>query len=138
MKKGVLIFIKNPYTGDVKSRLSKSLDKDIIIGLYEKFVIDLIKMLKTLKLPILICYYPQKDLEFFQKWLGLDNQYFPQIGKKAPNSERFRRYQMISVQQELKAGQSAAPAAQVSAAAGTAARLGMECMQVFISSHPRR
>jgi rSAM/selenodomain-associated transferase 1 len=77
---GVLVFIKNPFIGDVKSRLSKGFDRNLTPVLYQKFVEDILNMLKRVKLPILICYHPPDNKKEFQKWLGNDYQYLPQLG----------------------------------------------------------
>jgi len=80
VKTGVLIFIKYPFIGRVKSRLSLKFGKNFTIALYQKFVEDLLEMLKRTKYTILICYYPPENLIDFKSWLGNDYEFIPQKG----------------------------------------------------------
>ena len=80
VKTGVLIFIKYPFIGGVKSRLSLKFGKNFTIALYQKFVEDLLEMLKRTKFPVLICYYPPKNLIDFKNWLGNNYEFIPQNG----------------------------------------------------------
>lgn len=80
-KNGVLLFIKYPKIGSVKSRLSSQIDKTLVVSLYKCFVKDILDMLKDLNYDILICYYPNEKLRYFKRWIGEKYQYISQNGK---------------------------------------------------------
>jgi rSAM/selenodomain-associated transferase 1 len=80
-KNGVLVFIKSPETGKVKSRLSTSIDKETVIKIYKLFVKDILQKLEKIPYDIIICYHPKKAIDEIKKWLGPDYLYIPQAGK---------------------------------------------------------
>lgn len=79
-KTGVLIFIKYPFFGEVKSRLSINFGKNLTVTLYQKFVQDSLEMLKRTNYSVIICYYPQDRIIEFKKWLGNKFEFIPQEG----------------------------------------------------------
>ena len=79
-KNGVLIFIKYPFLGDVKSRLSIKFGENLTVTLYKKFVQDLLEMLKKTNYPVLICFFPPDRILEFKKWLGNNYEFIPQVG----------------------------------------------------------
>ena len=80
-KNGVLVFIKSPETGKIKSRLSTSIDKEIVKSIYKLFVQDLLKNLEKLQYEKIICYHPKNASDEIKKWLGTDYIYLPQTGR---------------------------------------------------------
>jgi len=77
----VLLFVKVPEKGKIKSRLSKELGEDTTLSLYENFVLDLLDMLKKQGRCFKICFYPADALENVQYWLGKEYSCMPQQGK---------------------------------------------------------
>ena len=80
-KNGILLFVKYPKTGYVKSRLSTHIDKKFVVTLYKSFVEDTIDNLKDLDCDILVCFYPPEKREYFKNWIGSSYQYLPQDGE---------------------------------------------------------
>jgi rSAM/selenodomain-associated transferase 1 len=79
-KNGILIFVKYPKKGMVKSRLSDIIDEKLVVDLYRNFVEDLLDMLNKTDYSVIICYHPKDAIKDFKKWLGEEYQYIPQIG----------------------------------------------------------
>ncbi len=76
----VILFVKLPERGKVKSRLSRDMDWDFVLHLYECMVQDTVTMLKRSRTPFLICFDPPGALERMQDWLGREYSYSPQTG----------------------------------------------------------
>ncbi len=76
----VILFVKLPERGKVKSRLSRDMDWDFVLHLYDCMVQDMITMLKRSGVPFLICYDPPGALEQMERWLGREYSYSPQTG----------------------------------------------------------
>lgn len=76
----VILFVKFPEPGKVKSRLAQEMDGDVVQRLYECMVLDAIDMLKQAKTPFRICFDPPEAQERMQQWLGQAYSYMPQIG----------------------------------------------------------
>jgi uncharacterized protein len=77
----ILLFVKYPKKGDVKHRLSKTLDPELVVELYRAFVLDTLATLHKIQLPVLLCFWPGNSEEKFQSWLGSSYHYHPQEGK---------------------------------------------------------
>ena len=80
-KRCILLFVKLPEKGRIKSRLSKDLGEDTVLQLYKRFVLDLIETLKRGKYLFKICFYPPDSKEKMSNWLGKSHSYMPQDGK---------------------------------------------------------
>ena len=80
-KKCILLFVKYPEWGMVKSRLLKDLTEDVVLSLYKNFVLDLLDTLKKGRYRFEICFYPPESKEKMLNWLGKDYVYMPQKGK---------------------------------------------------------
>jgi len=80
-KKCILVFLKNPERGKVKSRLAGDLDRDLARSLYKNFVLDLLDTLKKGGHSFRICFYPPDAGEKLSDWLGKGYSYLPQNGK---------------------------------------------------------
>jgi len=77
----LLLFLKYPERGKVKSRLAKDLNKDITLLLYKNFVLDLLDTLKKKNFSLRICFYPPDSKGKVKEWLGNSYLYMPQKGK---------------------------------------------------------
>lgn len=80
-KECVLLFVKSPEKGMVKSRLAKDIDEDIVLSLYRLFVLDLLKTLGETGYPLKICFFPPDAFGKVSAWLGKGYAYMPQDGK---------------------------------------------------------
>lgn len=77
----ILLFIKYPEPGKVKSRLARDLGEDITVELYKNFVLDILSSMREIEADLKICYYPPDREERFAEWLGGDHNYIPQDGE---------------------------------------------------------
>jgi rSAM/selenodomain-associated transferase 1 len=77
----VLLFVRNPEKGVIKSRLARDLGEDAVVSLYKDFVFDVLKTLKRGGYSLEICYYPPDAERQVSQWLGKDFSYMPQEGK---------------------------------------------------------
>ncbi len=76
----VILFVKLPEKGKVKSRLARDMDEDFVLRLYESMALDTIDMLKKGKAPFRICFFPPGALGRVKAWLGQEYSYMPQTG----------------------------------------------------------
>lgn len=76
----VLLFIKAPVKGRVKSRLAAAIGDDAALELYKNFVSDVVEMLKDTGHSFRICFYPASAGASVSRWLGHGHQYMPQDG----------------------------------------------------------
>ncbi len=79
--RSLLVFVRVPEKGKVKSRLAKRIDEQMVIELYECFVLDIIETLKKGGAEFRICFYPASSGEKIVRWLGKDHLYMPQEGE---------------------------------------------------------
>jgi rSAM/selenodomain-associated transferase 1 len=90
IKNGVILFIKSPEIGKVKSRLSASIDKKTVVKIYKLFVQDILKKLEEIPYEKIICYSPKNANHDIKKWLGSNYIYIPQngsnLGERLKNS----------------------------------------------------
>jgi hypothetical protein len=77
----VLLFIKAPEKGKVKTRLSTHLNDEITLNLYRCFVADVTESLKMAKYTLVIAFYPVKLKNKVISWLGAEYSYTPQVGR---------------------------------------------------------
>lgn len=80
MKTCFLLFVKYPEKGKVKVRLTHNLQEDVVVELYRNFILDILSMLDRLGLLFIVYFDPPDALQKFQMWLGVQIDYFPQIG----------------------------------------------------------
>jgi len=76
----VLLFIKYPEPGRVKTRFASEAGKDAALELYRLLVDRLMKMLTGGHFPVRICYAPATASDEIAAWLGRDHCYQPQLG----------------------------------------------------------
>ena len=80
-KNCVLLFVKYPANGRVKTRLADQIGQDTATGLYRNFVTDILATLKSLDVNFKIVFDPPDSKEQFQQWLGKEYSYIPQAGQ---------------------------------------------------------
>lgn len=66
----VLLFVRAPELGRVKTRLEKEMDGVTVLALYRCFVEDIIKTLTTGGCDITVCFTPSHKESAMRKWLG--------------------------------------------------------------------
>lgn len=76
----VLLLVKYPTEGQVKSRLTRQLPGNLVVALYRNFVIDILSMLTRSDIPFLILFHPSDARTHFERWLGTHYEYVPQRG----------------------------------------------------------
>lgn len=76
----ILLFIKAPCKGRVKSRLAAVLGQDAALDLYRNFVLDILASIETIGVPCRICYHPPDSGETVRNWLGDRFRYMAQEG----------------------------------------------------------
>lgn len=90
--KCVLLFVKSPRCGWVKTRLAGQLGAEFAAEVYKHFVIDTLEMLGNLSCDLRIFFDPLRDEEKFKRWLGSMYSYVPQqggnLGQKMENAFR--------------------------------------------------
>lgn len=76
----ILLFVKAPQLGRVKSRLAASIGEWHATQVYRQFGHDLMTMLRSLPAVLRIYYSPTTELTLVQEWLGQEHTYYPQVG----------------------------------------------------------
>jgi rSAM/selenodomain-associated transferase 1 len=76
----ILLFIKNPVRGQVKTRLAAVLGDYTAIELYQNFVLDILDMTEQTGHPCTIFYSPPDAGDAVADWLGDLRDYLPQEG----------------------------------------------------------
>jgi len=76
----VLLLIKYPEEGYVKSRLEKHICGKIVVEIYRNFILDILTMLNSSKIPFIILFSPMDALKKFESFLGTKYEYVPQKG----------------------------------------------------------
>ncbi|MEI7636979.1 MAG: TIGR04282 family arsenosugar biosynthesis glycosyltransferase [Syntrophus sp. (in: bacteria)] len=86
----LIMFVKYPEKGKVKSRLSQYLDEDMVVRLYHGFIEDLLARLSGGDYQFRIAYHPRKRKNDFSKDFGTTFSYLSQtgadLGKKMHNA----------------------------------------------------
>lgn len=80
-KNCILFFVKYPAPGKVKTRLAKELGSATAVELYRNFTLDILDTLQNLNINFKIVFDPPDTRILFQKWLGKNYSYAPQIGQ---------------------------------------------------------
>ena len=76
----ILMFVKSPTAGQVKTRLAAEIGEGAAVGLYRCFVEDLISTVGTLDVGLRLCFHPPETKSLFLQWLGEQHGYIPQTG----------------------------------------------------------
>ncbi len=77
----ILIFLKIPEPGAVKTRLGQSIGAEKAASLYRCFTEDILETIDSLGVPNILCFSPVDGLSKLQHWLGTHRTYLPQEGK---------------------------------------------------------
>ena len=77
----LLLFVKDPVPGTVKSRLGRVIGYEQAASLYRCFARDLLSSTESLGLDQLIFFAPAEAQTSVREWLGEHHQYFPQVGE---------------------------------------------------------
>lgn len=80
IKPCILVFIKAPSPGQVKTRLGKFIGNREAAQLYQYFVEDILTTIDALGVDSLIFFTPTDSLSMLQSWLGFHRTYIPQQG----------------------------------------------------------
>ena len=78
--KYVMLFVKFPASGQVKSRLGAELGQETAARLYDKFVRDELEMLEETQADVITCFDPAIDEERYVEWLGAEFEFAAQQG----------------------------------------------------------
>ncbi len=77
----VIVFVKNPIPGEVKTRLTPHLSPEQAASLYQAFLVDWCNALSTISTAhCVIAYTPPEGLDALQTLIGKDSVYIPQMG----------------------------------------------------------
>jgi len=79
-KRCVILFVKLPEKGRVKSRLAQRMNEDLVLRFYENMVLDTIDMLTRGRFPFRVCFTPPDAGDRILEWLGQGYRAFPQNG----------------------------------------------------------
>jgi rSAM/selenodomain-associated transferase 1 len=86
----VLLFVKYPAPGKVKTRLAKKLGAERAAQVYRNFVLDILDTLQRLDVKLRIFFEPADALDGLRQWLGEDYSYIVQsggnLGKRMKNA----------------------------------------------------
>ncbi|HWR72792.1 MAG TPA: TIGR04282 family arsenosugar biosynthesis glycosyltransferase, partial [Nitrospirota bacterium] len=80
MSSPILLFIKAPVKGRVKSRLASVLGEDAALELYRSFTLDILDTIDKTGHPCTIFFYPPDSGEAVTAWLGPGRTCLPQEG----------------------------------------------------------
>lgn len=80
INKNILLFVKYPEKGCVKTRLAKGIGDIAAVTLYKYFVEDILSSLQSINARIWICYYPESAGDDMAVWLGSSYFYVLQKG----------------------------------------------------------
>ncbi len=81
IQRRVLLFIRAPELGKVKTRLEKKMDVATVLRLYRCFVQDIMKTLTIGGHDMLVFFTPPRKKSAVQAWLGDTVPIQPQTGK---------------------------------------------------------
>ena len=77
----VIVFVKNPVPGQVKTRLIPYLSPEQAASLYQAFLVDWCNALSTISTAHrVVAYTPPEGLDALQTLIGEDPVYIPQVG----------------------------------------------------------
>lgn len=78
--KCILLFLRAPEKGHVKTRLAASLGDDVTLKLYRSFVPDMLEMLTRTTYPVILYGHPRDKISEIKAWLGGKMPCRPQTG----------------------------------------------------------
>jgi len=74
----IILFMKVPKPGFVKTRLAKDIGNEKACYIYRQLVEKTVQTIIQTSIDFEIHYTPKNDLMFLESWLGIDLIYFPQ------------------------------------------------------------
>ena len=80
-KETVLVFLRAPEKGRVKTRLAGKLGETKALALYKKFVQRTLVAVETSGLDHTICFFPASKRVLVENWLGMNHIFMPQKGQ---------------------------------------------------------
>ncbi len=80
LKKCILLFLRAPEKGRVKTRLAAHLGDEAVLALYRSFVLDILGMLSRTGYPVILFGHPANKIDDIVSWLGPDLPCRPQTG----------------------------------------------------------
>jgi hypothetical protein len=85
----LIVFVKYPQPGQVKSRLANDFDSDFAALLYKAFVLDILECAMKGNWQLQVFFYPPEKETEIKKMFGNDHEYRPQRG--ADLGERMKK-----------------------------------------------
>ena len=79
-KSVLLVFLRAPEKGRVKTRLAREIGDKKTLALYEKFVQKTLMAVEKSGMEYRICFFPADKKALVEDWLGPGHVYMPQIG----------------------------------------------------------
>jgi rSAM/selenodomain-associated transferase 1 len=76
----VLLFIKAPVRGQVKSRLAAAIGEEMALELYKRFILDIVDTVNASNHPLRICYTPSDAGDMILPWPGQEYTAMAQKG----------------------------------------------------------
>lgn len=76
----IILFIKAPIAGQVKTRLAESIGHDQAVKIYRCFIKDIIRTAAQTLFQIKLFYHPPGSEQLLNDWLGNKFDYYVQIG----------------------------------------------------------
>jgi len=76
----IIIFLRAPEKGRVKTRLARGVGETLALDLYKKFAEKTLVQAAAAGMELLICFCPADQLLLVKDWLGKDLHYAPQKG----------------------------------------------------------
>lgn len=80
-RNAIIILVKYPRSGQVKTRLGSGIGFENACRLYSCFVLDIMDAVSSTKNAVRIAYDPPESAHCIMEWLGPDYGYFPQQGE---------------------------------------------------------
>ncbi|RJP80086.1 MAG: glycosyltransferase [Desulfobacteraceae bacterium] len=80
-KNCIIVFLRAPESGKVKTRLSGELGSEATLVLYQNFVMDILHTVHKANTDILIFFCPEEAEALVSKWLGNHDSLHPQAGE---------------------------------------------------------
>lgn len=77
----IIIFVRSPDKGKVKTRLAAVLDQDTVLELYRRSVLDLLETIRHTGFDLRVCFYPRRAERKLVRWLGEKYIYEAQQGR---------------------------------------------------------
>lgn len=76
----LIVFLKLPTKGNVKTRLAQKVGPEIAAALYRTFVADTLRIVSQSNYEALVFFYPPESLRAITDWLGEEMTLLPQEG----------------------------------------------------------